>query len=142
MSAPTGLENLARDMGAQSYWLRRLIAVLLDWGICLFALALTGIEPFGFKLFSATVLAGFLLYAYTVIAEYFTGQTIGKIVMGLRVVGVGTKVDVSRLLMREASKLNPVLMLIDAVAGVLLERSGRRRYLEVLSDTTQLVERR
>ena len=142
MPTPTGLENLARDMGAQGYWLRRLIAVLIDWGLCLGALAVSGVEPFGFKLFTATVLAGFVLYAYTVLTEYFTGQTLGKIVMGLRVVGVGTKVDLSRLLMREASKLNPVLMLIDAIAGVLLERSGRRRYLEVLSDTTQLVERR
>ena len=142
MPTPTGLENLARDMGAQGYWLRRLIAVLIDWGLCLGALAVSGVEPFGFKLFTATVLAGFVLYAYTVLTEYFTGQTLGKIVMGLRVVGVGTKVDLSRLLMREASKLNPVLMLIDTIAGVLLERSGRRRYLEVLSDTTQLVERR
>ncbi len=142
MSSASGLENLARDMGAQEYWVRRLVAILLDWFLCLAVLALAGLQPFAFQLYSASALAGPLLFGYSVVADFLAGQTLGKAVMGLRLAGVGKRADVPRLLIRELSKLFPAAVLFDVVAGVLTDSTGRRRYLEVLSATTLVVERR
>ncbi|HEX9709328.1 MAG TPA: RDD family protein [Candidatus Thermoplasmatota archaeon] len=141
-SSPSGLENLARDMGTQEFWVRRLVAFLLDWFLCLGALWAAGLEPFSLRIYSGSALAGLLLFAYSASAEYFTGQTLGKAVMGLRLAGVGRKADLSRLLIREVSKAFPLALLLDTVAGVLADSSGRRRYLEVLSNTTLVVEGR
>jgi uncharacterized RDD family membrane protein YckC len=129
-------------MGAQEYWVRRLVAFLIDWLVCLAALWAAGLEPFTLHVYSGSALAGLLLFAYSAVAEFLTGQTLGKAVMGLHMAGIGKKADLSRLLIREASKLFPAALLVDVVAGVLFDRSGRRRYLEVLSSTTLVVQGR
>jgi uncharacterized RDD family membrane protein YckC len=141
-SSTSGLENLARDMGAQEYWVRRLVAILIDWFLCLGALWAVGLEPFALQLYSGSALAGLLLFAYSALAEYFTGQTLGKAVMGLRLAGVNRQADLPRVLIREVSKLFGLALLLDVIIGVLTDSSGRRRYLEVLSGTTLVVEGR
>lgn len=142
MSSTSGLENLARDMGAQEFWVRRLVAVLIDWVLCLAALWAIGLEPFGLQIYSGSALAGLLLFAYSALAEYMTGQTLGKAAVGLRLAGINRKADLSRVLIREVSKLFALALLLDVIAGVLADASGRRRYLEVLSGTTLVVEGR
>jgi uncharacterized RDD family membrane protein YckC len=129
-------------MGAQEYWLRRLVAILVDWFLCLGVLWVVGLEPFAWQLYSGSALAGLVLFAYSALAEYLTGQTLGKAIMGLHLAGVGRKADISRLLIREVSKLFAVALALDVVVGVLSDSSGRRRYLELLSDTTLVVEGR
>jgi uncharacterized RDD family membrane protein YckC len=138
----SGLETLAEDMGAQEYWIRRFVALFIDALIVSLALFAVGLEAFGFRLLSIGMLGGFALFGYTVVFEYLRGQTPGKMLLGLRVVGVREKVDLSRLLVREISKIHVVLLLLDVLVGVLVEKNGRQRYLEVLSATTELVEPR
>lgn len=142
MSSTSGLENLARDMGAQEFWVRRLVAILIDWFLCLAVTWAAGLEPFTLQIYSGSVVAGLVLFAYSAAAEFLTGQTLGKAVMGLRLAGVGKRADGARLLIREVSKLVPIVLLLDVVAGVLLDSTGRRRYLEALSNTTLVVEGR
>jgi uncharacterized RDD family membrane protein YckC len=142
LAETTGLDTLADDLGAQEYWMRRLVAIILDAlivGALAYALSL---GPFPRGPLELGAAAGLLLYFYTTLLEYLRGQTLGKMVMGLRVVGVGSKVDLSRLLIREASKVFALALILDVAAGLLVEKNGRQRYLEVLSDTTQVVERR
>jgi len=142
MATTTGLENLAKDLGAQEYWMRRLLAFIVDGLIVWVALALIGLEAFSFRLLSAGPLSGPALYGYTVVLEYARGQTVGKWLMGLRVVGIGSKTDLSRILIREISKVFFVLLALDILGGLLAARSGRQRYLEVLSDTTEVLDRK
>ena len=136
----SGLETLAKDMGAQEYWIRRFVALVVDAVIVSLVLFVIGLEPFSFRLLSISTLGGFALFAYTVVFEYLRGQTLGKMVMGLRVVGVREKVDLSRLLIREISKVHVVLLVLDVLVGVMVEKNGRQRYLEVLSATTEVVD--
>ena len=136
----SGLETLAKDLGAQEYWIRRLVALVVDAVIVSLVLFVIGLEPFSFRLLSISTLGGFALFAYTVVFEYLRGQTLGKMVMGLRVVGVREKVDLSRLLIREISKVHVVLLLLDVLVGIMVEKNGRQRYLEVLSATTEVVD--
>lgn len=116
--------------------MRRFIAILIDWLICLAAMAVIGLSPFTIQVVSGSTMAGILLFVYTVAAEYVTGQTLGKMVMGLRVAGLEPKTDVSRLLIREVSKVFVLLLVLDVGFGVLSESGGRRRYLEILSKTS------
>jgi uncharacterized RDD family membrane protein YckC len=141
VSATSGLENLAKDQGAQAFWVRRLVAVILDGAIVASAAFALSLGPLPLRVFELTAAAGLLLYLYTVVFEYIRGQTAGKWLMGLRVVGVGSKVDLSRLLIREVSKVFVVALALDVGAGLLAQPSGRQRYLEVLSDTTEVVDR-
>ena len=142
MSVGAGLESLAKDLGAQEYWMRRILAFVMDSLVVWVGLALVGFEAFSFRLLSAGPLSGPVLFAYTVVLEYAAGQTVGKWVMGLRVVGIGSKTDLSRLMVREISKAFLLFLALDVAAGLLVSKNGRQRYLEVLSDTTQVVDRR
>jgi uncharacterized RDD family membrane protein YckC len=139
-AAATGLEAVAKDIGAQSFWMRRLVALILDALIVGVACFAASLGPFPRGLLELSVIGGLVLYLYTVILEYFTGQTVGKMVMRLRVVGVGAKVDLPALLVREVSKVHGLALLADLAAGMLVETNGRVRYLEVLSKTTEVVE--
>lgn len=142
MSSTSGLENLAKDMGSQEFWVRRLVALLVDWFLCLGVLWAVGLEPFSLQIYSGSVVAWLVLFAYSAVAEFFTGRTLGKAVMGLELAGVGGKVDLPRLLVREVSKLFGPALVVDIIAGVLFDSTGRRRYLEVLSKTTLIVKGR
>ena len=141
MAATTGLENLAKDLGAQEYWVRRLVALILDGLIVSAAAWALSLGAFPGRILELGAVAGLTLYIYTVVCEYMRGQTLGKAVLGLRVVGVGSKVDLSRLLVREVSKVFVGAMALDVIVGLLVQKNGRQRYLEVLSDTTEVVER-
>ena len=141
MAETTGLDALAKDLGAQEYWIRRLVAIIVDAlivGAVAFALSL---GPFPRGPLELSFVGGLIFYFYSVLFEYFTGRTPGKMLLGLRVVGVRTKVDGARLLVREASKVHVVALALDVLAGLLVEKNGRLRYLEVLSDTTEVVDR-
>jgi len=141
LSATSGLESLAKDLGAQEFWIRRLAAVILDGavvGVALFALSL---GPLPLRALELGAAGGLALYLYTVLFEFFRGQTPGKWLLGLRVVGVGSKVDLSRLLVREVSKVFVLALVLDVGAGLLVEKNGRQRYLEVLSGTTEVLDR-
>lgn len=139
MADETGIDALARDQGAQEFWLRRLVALIIDALVVGVASFLVSLGPFPSGPLALSLLGGLFFYLYTVLFEYFTGQTVGKMVMNLRVVGVKTKVDLPRLLIREASKLHALLLLADVVGGLVTEKNGRVRYLEILTDTTVVV---
>lgn len=141
MSATSGLENLANDLGAQAFWVRRLAAVILDGALVAFALFALSLGPLPLRVLELGAAAGLTLYLYTVLFEYLRGQTPGKWLLGLRVVGVGSRVDLSRLLVREVSKVFVLALALDVGVGLVVEPNGRQRYLEVLSGTTEVVER-
>src|SRR5689334_19600441 len=136
MANETGLETLAKDMGAQEYWIKRFVAIIIDGLVVVAASFFLAVGPFPRGPVEFSFAFGLLFYFYTVIIEYFTGQTLGKMVLNLRVVGVNTKVDLPRLLVREVSKVHVGFLILDVLAGILVEKNGRLRYLEVLSDTT------
>lgn len=138
-AAQTGLESLANDLGAQEFWIRRLVAIILDGFVVGLITWLLSLGPFPLQVLVFGALGGLIFYFYTVALEYLRGQTVGKWLMGLTVVGVGAKVDLPRLLIREVSKVFVLALLLDVAAGMLVEKNGRQRYLEVLSDTTEVV---
>ena len=140
MAGATGLDTFAKDLGAQEYWMRRVVAIILDALIVGAATYFLSLGAFPRGPLELSLVGGLIFYFYSVVCTYFAGRTPGKALLRLRVVGVRTKIDGARLLVREASKLHIVALIADVAAGMLVEKNGRLRYLEVLSDTTEVVD--
>ena len=142
-----GLSTLTRDRAAQDYWLKRLLAFVID-AIVVYALIglivaaavlpayfiglfVPGVSP---KLFLGGLLGTFaslLLVLYFAFAEAIYGRRIGKAVMRLTVTtDNGLRPTLGASFLRNISKINWVLLLLDVVVGLSLEVG----YLKKFSD--------
>lgn len=134
VQSPTGFELLRDDRAVQNHWLRRLIAVFIDAaiiGVALVIIAVAVSIPFlvGLSLSSGIVgawlgfwfggIGSIVLFLYFFLAEGLYARTIGKEIMGLRVVRVdGKPMDMRSSLIRNISKIYWVLLLLDVAVGL------------------------
>jgi len=82
--------------------------------------------PFGAYL---GTFAGFLLVLYFTLAETTYGKTIGKGVMGLRVTTEsGGRPSLGTSFLRNLSKINWVLLLLDVILGLALEVGYMKKF--------------
>ena len=135
--ARTGFELLGEDKGVQNHWARRVIAIVIDWVIISVALAIiAAVASLSFLISLGTVstvpfwwaawwgvwwagLGGVILFLYFFLAEGLYARTIGKEIMGLRVLRIdGKPVDFRSSLIRNISKIYWVLLLIDVAVGL------------------------
>lgn len=81
----------------------------------------------------AFVFAFFVLLYFSVLECWF-GQTVGKIIVGIRVEGTQNKgVSFLQGIIRNITKLSGFLLTLDTL--YLLLKKGEQRYFETLSDT-------
>lgn len=141
IESPTGFELLRDDKAVQNHWARRLIALVIDAAIVTVALVIIAVVvsiPFlvGLSFSSTTVgtfpawwgawwgfwfggIGSLVLFLYFFLAEGLYGRTVGKEIMGLRVVRVdGKPMDMRSSLIRNISKIYWVLLLIDVAVGL------------------------
>jgi uncharacterized RDD family membrane protein YckC len=142
----SGISTLSRDVQAQEYWVKRLLAYVIDAivvyaviGLAAAAAALPaflagvfvpGYSPriFPFGSYFGTF-AGLLFVLYFMFAEATYGKTIGKAVMGLRVTTKGGgRPTLGTSFLRNLSKINWVLLLLDVVLGLALEAGYTRKF--------------
>ena len=135
----TALDMIEHNKPLQEHWIRRLIAILIDWIIVMivagaigFLLAI-GLGPFSIG-FNA-LLALFWVF-YSAIMEYLYGATIGKMLLDLRVQSLRGPLDLYKTILRNLSKIHGVILLIDALVGMLTEGDPRQRFLDRIADTT------
>src|SRR2546427_6001065 len=149
VQSPTGLELLRDDKNVQNHWARRLIAFIIDEVIVMVVLAIIAIAvsiPFIIGLsFPSTSLGAFpawwnawlglsfggliplVVFLYFFLAEGLYGKTLGKEIMGLQVQRVdGKPMDMQTSLIRNISKIDWVLLLIDVPVGVGAQRVARQ----------------
>lgn len=144
-SAPlSGVDSLIKESGAQNYWLKRVLAFVIDVIIVVVVLVVAAvfvaIPTFVFSgtagltsLFAGVfpVLAGVILFLYFIVAEVTRGATVGKGAMHLRVVGPsGGNPTLFQSLVRNLSKIYWVLLLLDVVLGL----ATSKQYTQKLSD--------
>jgi uncharacterized RDD family membrane protein YckC len=143
-AALSGVDSLIKETGAQSYWLRRVLAFVIDVIIVVVILAVAAvfvaIPTFMFSgiagltsLFAGvlSVLAGVFLFLYFIVAEVTRGATVGKGAMHLRVIGPkGGNPTLFQSLVRNLSKIYWVLLLLDVVLGL----ATSKQYTQKLSD--------
>jgi uncharacterized RDD family membrane protein YckC len=101
----------------------------------LFGASITSTFPI--VIFAALVGGSFAFAAYTIIAEHSSGQTIGKQMMGIRVVREsGTRISLGQAIVRQLPVFLQVFW-IDVMFALFTERS--QRAFEMLSKTRTVV---
>jgi uncharacterized RDD family membrane protein YckC len=135
---------------AQTYWVRRVIAYVIDWvivylvlGILVAITALPFLVLSGPGVFSATLggvfafLAGAILVLYFVAFEVLTGASVGKRVMGLKVVASGGRApEPVEALVRNISKLYWLLLILDVIVGLAVSKGYTQKYADKLMGTS------
>ena len=149
----SGIDALMKDSKAQEYWLKRLIAIIIDSviiaiivGIIFVAVAamialpgyfVGGFAPFAVLFGGFTVVVGILLILYFPLAEATRGATIGKSAMKLKVVGKsGGNPDFVEAFVRNVSKIYWLLLLLDVIVGLATQKGYQQKFSDHLMGTS------
>jgi len=149
----SGVDSLMKDSNVQSYWFKRLIALIIDGVIIgvvvvvIFALIAVmvalpgyfayGYAPLSFLFGGVTLVVGILLILYFPIAEVTRGATIGKSVMKLKVVGKsGGNPDFVEAFVRNISKIYWLLLLLDVIVGLATQKGYQQKYSDHIMGTS------
>ena len=146
----SGVDAITKESSAQTYWVRRVIAYVIDWvivyavlGILVALTALPFLVLSGPGVFSAilggvfTFLAGVILVLYFVAFELLAGASIGKKVMGLKVVATGGRAPkLTEALVRNVSKLYWLLLILDVIIGLAVVKGYTQKYTDKLMGTS------
>jgi uncharacterized RDD family membrane protein YckC len=132
------------------HWIIRLIALIIDGIILSIAAAIIGFilaiatifgggfgyffGGFGFLFF--WLIWGILAVLYYTILDASWGATIGKRIMGLQVQMVnGGKVTIEKALIRNISKIYPLLLLLDWLIGIVTPGDKRQKFSDRYAGT-------
>ncbi len=146
-AANTVVERFEKDPHLQEHCIKRLIAYILDSiivsiavGILLFIAQLPFLilNPVGFvNNFSFQFAVGGISVIYFIIAETVYGTTIGKSLLGLKVVtSSGEKISLEKAFIRNISKIHGVLLLLDVIGGVITSTDLHQKYSDRIANTT------
>jgi uncharacterized RDD family membrane protein YckC len=103
------------QLNTKENWLKRLNAVVVDYFI-LFAVTLI-INP-GVYITELLLTMGILSLVYFTATELLLGYTVGKKIFGIKVTQMnGTTPNLKKVLIRNITKVNPVLVLADTIVG-------------------------
>ena len=141
------VHRFEKDPNLQDHWIKRVVAYFIDSVIVsiatgiLLVVALFPIfisDPLGFfNLFNFQFAIGALAVVYFTIAEIFYGTTFGKSLLGLKVVTKsGEKLVIEKAVIRNISKIIPVLPLLDVIGGVLTSTDLHQKYSDRIANTT------
>ena len=133
--------SFEKDPQLQDHWIRRLIAYIIDSlivsfvaGVILLPFNLGNI--FGLFNFNFPFFAGLISLLYFPIME-LNGATFGKGIMNLKVkTKDGSKMTLDKVFIRNISKLYPVLLLLDLVAGLVTSTDLHQKYSDKIAYTT------
>lgn len=143
----TVIDRFQEDTQIQDHWIRRLIAYVID--ILIVGLA-TGLimaivafpifiaDPFKyFNLASFPFVKGIFAVAYFVIAETIYGTSIGKHLVGLKIVTkTDQKISLEKSFIRNISKIHEVLLLLDVILGIITLPNLNQKYTDEIANTT------
>ncbi len=150
-------DRLLHDTKTQDFWLRRVIAYVIDWIIVviatgiielliLIAMGLTGAilsaNPMNFFVPFQTIGFGFfglsaiLFLLYFTLSEAMYQRTIGKSFMGLKVVTTdGSRFDIGKSFVRNFSKIYWLLLLLDVIGGLFMHVQPGQKFSDHVANT-------
>ena len=143
----SGMKSLAESQKAQNYWIRRLVALIIDSIILSIAgvilgtiLSIPSIVLGGSNwtsFFSAfPVVVGLFSILYFPATEVYNGASIGKSVLGLKVTTLdGARPNWGQAFIRNISKIYWVLLLLDVVVGLAIQTDYRQKFSDRYAGT-------
>jgi uncharacterized RDD family membrane protein YckC len=138
----SGIDILLKDTNAQSYWVKRLIAFIIDAVVVVIILVIIGLVvsvPYlvvtGVSVFAAVfagvfgIIYGILLVLYFMFAEATSGATLGKRLMGMKVaLPAGRLPNFAESGIRNVSKIYWLLLLLDVIVGLAVSKDYTQKY--------------
>jgi len=146
-SASSVIAKFEKDPNLQEHWIKRAVAYIIDSIIVgaatailllvtLFPILIVNPAAF-FNIFSFPFAMGLIYVLYFTIAETMYGATLGKRLLGLKVV---TKTDgrpsFEKAFIRNISKIHGVLLLLDLVGGLITSTDLHQKYSDRIANTT------
>jgi uncharacterized RDD family membrane protein YckC len=146
----SGIDEVMKEPGAQSYWLRRIFAFVIDVIIVVVILVVvavfTAIPAFVLSgaagltsIFAGffSIVSGIILFLYFIVAEVTRGATVGKGAFHLKVVGPeGGNPTLTQSLVRNISKIYWVLLLLDVVVGLATSKQYTQKFSDKVVGTS------
>ena len=149
--AGTGLDLLMVDRGIQLNWVRRLVAYFIDSiivGVATFIVSWLLVIPFIINAlltwswstwrgaFGLPFSLGVVQVIYFTLIEGGYGSSIGKQVMGLKVVDIkGNPPTFFKALVRNISKVYWALLLLDVFVGLISRADPRQKFTDQMAGT-------
>jgi uncharacterized RDD family membrane protein YckC len=135
------------DTDLQEYWIKRVIAYIIDSIIVgVAAVVLLGLTFFPaiianpaslFDILGFPFAMGLLYILYFPAAETMYGATFGKNIMGLKVATkTGGRASFEKSFIRNVTKIHPVLLLLDVIGGLITSTELHQKYTDLIANTT------
>ncbi len=148
MEGKTGFDILATDKSTQDQWAKRAIAYIIDSlligaivSVLVFAAAIPpfllggGTIPIWWGFWFVGI-APLLILAYFILTEAIYSRTLGKEIMGLRVARRdGKNMDLGTSFLRNISKINLVLLIVDVLAGLAMKGESSQKFSDRYAGT-------
>ncbi len=133
---PTAMDLISTDEGLKDHWIKRLIAVIIDYIIVSIPLSIMSIlVGWGFGIFFIGSQGAFF-FVYFLITELTMGASIGKRLVNLKVIAITGELDIMKILIRNISKLASVFLLVDLLIGVFTEGDPKQKFTDRYAGTT------
>jgi uncharacterized RDD family membrane protein YckC len=145
----SGIDSITKDQKAQSYWVNRFIAFIVDALIVYIPLAILtfivavfvalggGFSVFGI-LFGGviSILWSLLFVLYFTFTESMWGASFGKRFFHLKVVSkTGANPTIAEGFIRNLSKIYWLLLLLDVIVGLALSKGYQQKYSDQFMGT-------
>lgn len=143
----TAAEKIGQDSSLQEHWIKRIVAIVVDSIIVSIAITFLSIVLF-FPLFLANPLGffnwlsfpfavGLIHVFYFTLAESSYGRTIGKGLVGLKVVAAdGGRSSLESAFIRNISKIFWVILILDVIGGFFTATDSHQKYSDRIAHTT------
>lgn len=140
------LELLAHNEKLQMHWVKRSLALAIDVVLVFLPVNIVMVIigwTHGLPWYMGAVISGFIWFAYSAIFEFANhGQTVGKMVFGLRVVPLGGRIELYNTMMRNITKVFGGFLILEFVLSLLVESTdGRQRYMDAMAKLTVTEEK-
>ena len=145
--AETVVHRFETDPNLQNHWIKRLIAYIIDSiivGVATTILLIIALFPIFianpasvFNLLSFPFVMGLFYILYFTLADSVRGATIGKSLLGLKVVTkTGGNPSFEKAFIRNISKIHWVLLLLDLIGGLITSTDLHQKYSDKMAGTT------
>jgi len=141
------INRISGDRHLQEHWIKRIVALIIDSvlvGIATTVLLMAIFFPVFFtnptkffNLLSFPFAMGLFYILYFSLAETIYGSTLGKGILGLRVIAVdGGRPSFEKALIRNLSKIYWIFLILDLIVGLLVSKDPHQKYSDLIAGTT------
>mgnify|MGYP001765859236 CR=1 FL=1 len=131
----TGFDYLSQDKALQEHWVKRFVAVVIDFVIVYTPIWLVG-AVLGYPYMFPGFFAGVALFIYAFVFESTVGGTVGKMALHMKAVPLHGTMSPSQALLRNFSKVFPLFLFLDWLIGMAVDtKDPRQKWMDQVAHT-------